>query len=493
MPGVVSHVETMVKFSLDQKGRSYRKPHFGFVLLSVAAIGLTIVPSWKDHNRWLRSEPLGLVPLSSQESDLQEYQEMRLALECTSSERFDCLNRLRKKLQESSTATREALPDNTMDADKKRDHEITSIDYAIHLAQKRVAQLPSIYPPQASYPDEIPMLTPMQSEEVKAKPEWSDVLFPDFNVAGLHKCGTSQLTHIISSHPQVRKFGKLHTELIFKDDFLFDTKADSDEEQLEFQQNLFKFHQNLYKEQRRLTRDKNTKNAPFTVASTLVVDDAVLRWRYLQPKKRPLFFILTRDPADWLWAAWNFWLDTELDSKPSQWPVRGWATPELQYRSPELFHELLLGADRVKSYSWFHRLRDAAVASPRRFIAEFGKEQIFFARNEDMLPVNVDRKGGLLDRLSSFTGLDREGFRASVAKQIHNCNDVKGNSNVCNQTSSSYSIAGGRSMLPESRRLAYLFFAAECKVWKEDFGIEYQECLSALPSSEAEKAFVQRN
>ena len=490
----MSHSGTkMVKISLDQKGRiCYRKAHFGFAL-GVAALGLTIVPSWRNHTRWLRSEPQGRVPLSSQELDfLQEYQEMRLALECKSSEKFDCLDKLRKTLQEFGTA-REAPPGKNEDADKKRAHEITSMDYAIHLAQDRIAQLPNIYPPQGSYPDEIPILTPMRSEAVKANSEWSDILFPDFNVAGLHKCGTSQLTHIISSHPQVRKFGKLHTELVFKHDFLFDTTVTSDEEQLEFQQKLYKFHQNLYKEQRKLMKDTTTKNAPTTVASTLVVDDTVLRWRYLQPKKRPLFFIVTRDPADWLWAAWNFWLDTELDSKPSQWPVRGWATPELQYRSPELFHELLLGADRVKSYSWFHRLRDAAVTSPRRFIAEFGKENIFFARNEDMLPVNVDRKGGLLDRLSSFTGLDREGFRASVAKQIHNCNDVKGNANVCNQTSSSYSIAGGRSMLPESRRLVYLFFAAECKVWKEDFGIEYPECLSALPSNEEEKAFIQQN
>ena len=80
-----------------------------------------------------------------------------------------------------------------------------------------------------------------------------------------------------------------------------------------------------------------------TVASTLVVDDAVLRYRYLQTKKPARFFILTRDPADWLWAAWNFWLDSELDLKPAEFADRGWASQKLQYLSPELFHELLLG------------------------------------------------------------------------------------------------------------------------------------------------------
>jgi len=493
------------------KGRSrqYASLHHTLALtLGMAVICFTFLQllrgeEWLGFER-LRHDSAALrFPLQVPESDLKEYQRIRSFLGCNQSKIFDCLDKLRE-FQESVKAPTEAKVKeaptfkifdsiDTRDLDKKRAHEVYSVEYAIQLARERMAQLQDIYPSQGPYPDEIPILTPVLSEELKAKPEWRDLLFPDLNVAGLHKCGTSQLTHIIISHPKVRKFRKEGMELFFKHDYLFDSIANSKEEQLEFQTNLHEFHKNLYNEQMELIGDNDETKSQLTVASTLVVDDAVLRSRFLQSKKPTRFFILTRDPADWLWAAWNFWLDSELDSKPAEWPKRGWASQKLQYRSPELFHELLLGADRVKSHSWFHRLRDAAVNSPRRYIAAFGKDNIFFARNEDMLPVYVDSKGGLLDRLSNFTGLDREGFRASVAKQIHNCNDVKGNEEVCNKTSSSYSIAGGRPMLPESRRLVYLFFATECKLWKEEFGIEYPECLNALPSNEEEKSFVQRN
>ena len=456
----------------------------------MAAIGFTIIQllrgeEWLSFERLRHDTVVLRNPLPMPESDLKEYQRIRSFLGCNQSKRFECIDKLRE-LQESVKAP--TVDSIDTDLDKKREHEVYSVAYAIQLAHERMAQLQEIYPPQGPYPDEIPILTPLQSEELKAKPEWSDLLFPDLNVAGLHKCGTSQLTHIIISHPNVRKLRKNDIELFFKDDYLFDSKADSKEEQLEFQSKLHEFHNDLYNEQMELIQENAERKEQLTVASTLVVDDAVLRYRYLQTKKPARFFILTRDPADWLWAAWNFWLDSELDLKPAEFADRGWASQKLQYRSPELFHELLLGGDRVKSHSWFHRLRDAAVNSPRRYMAAFGKDNIFFARNEDMLPVYVDSKGGLLDRLSNFTGLDREGFRASAAKQIHNCNDVKGNEEVCNKTSSSYSIAGGRPMLPKSRRLVYLFFATECKLWKEEFGIEYPDCLSALPSNEEEKS-----
>jgi hypothetical protein len=113
----------------------------------------------------------------------------------------------------------------------------------------------------------------------------------------------------------------------------------------------------------------------------------------------------------------------------------------------------------------------------------FGRENIFFGRNEDMLPDVVDKRGGFLDQLSSFTGLERGGFPTDSFKTIHNCNSQKGNSEICGTTkSSAYAIAGHREMLPKTRRLIYLYFHEECRLWKEEFGIEYPDCLNAMSS-----------
>jgi hypothetical protein len=121
--------------------------------------------------------------------------------------------------------------------------------------------------------------------------------------------------------------------------------------------------------------------------------------------------------------------------------------------------------------------------SPRRLVAAFGRNNVWFGRNEDMLPDVVDKKGGFLDKLSNFTGLGRGGFATSSFKSIHNCNDHKGKTANCGtKKSSGYAIAGHRAMLPETRQLIYLYFYEECKLWKEEFGIIYPDCLNAMSS-----------
>jgi hypothetical protein len=169
-----------------------------------------------------------------------------------------------------------------------------------------------------------------------------------------------------------------------------------------------------------------------------------------------------------------------VDAKP---PINAdWAEKSLHYRSPELFHELVAALDKLKSHKRFDMFRAATVMLPRKMIAAFGKENVFIARNEDMMPAMVAKGGGFLDQLSQFTGLDRGGFQDSSIKTVHNCNDNKGNQASCNKetTHSAYAIAGNRTVLPKTRKLIYLFFAAECRLWKNEFGIEYPDCLNAL-------------
>jgi hypothetical protein len=109
-----------------------------------------------------------------------------------------------------------------------------------------------------------------------------------------------------------------------------------------------------------------------------------------------------------------------------------------------------------------------------------GKGNVLVLKGEDMLPEFVNATGGVLDKLSNFTGLDRSKFGKGIFV-IRNCNDNKGAQSKCdNKPSSAYAIAGGREMLPQTRELIYLRWWEECKIWARDFGVEYPDCLNVL-------------
>jgi hypothetical protein len=121
------------------------------------------------------------------------------------------------------------------------------------------------------------------------------------------------------------------------------------------------------------------------------------------------------------------------------------------------------------------------INSPRKLIGLYGRENVLFVRNEDMLPEVVDKQGGVLDQISNFTGLDRSQYDPSTYSVVTNCNDNKGMKSVCGKTrSSSYALSGGREMLPETRTLIYMRFWEECKIWNEEFGVMYSDCLNVI-------------
>lgn len=362
----------------------------------------------------------------------------------------------------SSTTTTTTTTASVSDPQKAAVDQSTLEMYA-NKARERRKKRSRLYPPIGRVVKTYPILDPIR---VQPRDEWRESLFPDITVAGMMKSGTSQLYHILSSHNDTEPLSEtveypLHVP---PDQFNIST-------QTKFQMDLFQF---FAKEESRL-RSRTKGRVTFT--NCLSPQDIILRAQYLRPKKRLRFIVLIRDPADWLWASWNFWIDTAMDEKAPK--VNDWADPSLHYRSPELFHEILMAGDRLASWGRLSSFRSWTINLPRILIAAFGRKNVLFARNEDMLPANILRKGGFLDRLSNFTSLDLAGFAEEATNTIHNCNDHKGNGVMCGTTTNSaYAIAGNRAMLPETRKLAYLHFAAECKIWSEEFGIEYPECLN---------------
>jgi len=69
---------------------------------------------------------------------------------------------------------------------------------------------------------------------------------------------------------------------------------------------------------------------------------SLLPYLYLGQPSNKKFIVIFRNPAERAWAAWNFWMyaDDAVRRQGSDW-----AHAPVHYRSPEVFHELMVAGD----------------------------------------------------------------------------------------------------------------------------------------------------
>jgi hypothetical protein len=297
------------------------------------------------------------------------------------------------------------------------------------------------------FPDRHPVLVPVDPK-YQPPPKWdTDRGFPDISIAGLPKAGSTQLHTILKNHQEAVQFGKRKEECTSNSDYRRIFEGWDDEPILEnrtramgnrllVQRELFKYYDEIFSGERPSgildQRKRKTVNACYWI------NDIEISWHYLRPQGKKAIFLI-RDPADWLWSAFNFWKIKEMD--PEEY---GWTKSGENYRSPELFHELVASGTKTKwgvySREYYHMF---TIRSPRKLVGLFGRDNVLFLRKEDMLPEVVDKEGRVLDQLSNFTGLDRSQFDPSTYSVVTNYNDMKGMKSVCNKTrSSSYALSG---------------------------------------------------
>lgn len=318
--------------------------------------------------------------------------------------------------------------------------------------------------------------------------------FADLSIVGFPKAGTSQLYKLFVSHQDAGPIFKRKEFCIDHNHFLDYTlpqHLDNNETMMDLQKKLFRYHRHLLK--RRTERHDNdsapsgSQKPSLLVNACLQTEELDYHVAYAPMPTDAKFVVLFRDPADWLWASWNFWIDKQLDDRR---PVdHDWATVGYHYRSPELFHELILSQEGAKTAAHrFRAMREKTVEVPRRLQFLIDKKNLLFLKSESMKASN----GGLtnfLEQVSDFTGLSISGFNMTVANGRTNCNMQKGFQNLCDgrekpsASTSGYEITHFRPMLEETRQFIYMQFWEECKVWAEEFGIVYEECLGAVPRS----------
>ena len=205
------------------------------------------------------------------------------------------------------------------------------------------------------------------------------------------------------------------------------------------------------------------------------------------PYNHPKWFLIFRDPADWMWSIFNFFYDDHLEDRPK---ANGWTDETMHYRSPELFHEFILSGGLMKEggllkpshymFGW----REDSVEGARRLKAAVGDENVLFLKNEDMLPDKVE-SSGLLEKVSKATGLSISGFDPKYVHSKTNCGDQKGlKGELCDDRKEApkggYTVSGNRPMLQATRRLIYMLWHEECQIWAEEFNIVYPDCLNVM-------------
>jgi hypothetical protein len=134
--------------------------------------------------------------------------------------------------------------------------------------------------------------------------------------------------------------------------------------------------------------------------------------QYLGRTLNSKVIFLVRDPADWLWSSYNFWTySRHMDLLNST--TRDWTAAPRQYRSPELFHQMLLaGADRFgPTAELIGKLRDrinnlfsrviAAAAAAADQENNNTASNILVVKTEDMEPDRI-QTSGLLTNLPIF-------------------------------------------------------------------------------------------
>lgn len=387
------------------------------------------------------------------------------------------------------------------DAALKKSHQEFHLQNNIELARKRVA---SDIDTDTAHIDTHPSLIDIDPK-FRPREEWTTttttttthshtsnssstfgsttgIAYPNIEIVAFPKAGTSQLYNILTNRPDSTAFNPKNKE--------FCTNALPKPKQ-DHPQALYDWHKQVYDnnikriDQATSSRELSSslqqqKKEIVSVNGCISMEDAVLRHSYLQlTGDQQRFIVLYRDPADWMWAVWNFWTheDDTILNAPEMW-----AQKSNNYRSPEKFHELFSAGTKSKHFpSRFNTFRAISVSHIRMLWRYAGKENVLLLKNEDMQPRLVNATGGFLDKLSNFTGLDRSLYRDEYVFRISNCSNNKGTQSNCGKkTSSAYDIAGNREMLPKTRELIYLFFWEECKIWAREFGIEYPDCVNVL-------------
>jgi hypothetical protein len=319
--------------------------------------------------------------------------------------------------------------------------------------------------------------------------------FPDIWILGFPKAGTSQLYQLLTHHPALQAFHRTK-EFCMDNNMWLDYSQPNEK----LYASLYSYHEFMNSNMSKpvSTRKKLTVNACLNSKETLL-NYMYIQKHYLNASSdlgEMKFIITFRDPADLLYSMFNFFTNPSVDVIGRR-PVQTWSYELLDYRSPELFHELLVSGNKTlygKLQRFFLNGWFVSVVSWMHLV---GRENLLVIKNEDMIPEEVNRQGGVLDQLSSFLGVDRDLFDPEIFNSKTNCNDgnilsrgmgtkciddvKKQNKEQPPSSSITYPISANRAMLPKTRKLIYVMASEGCQLLSQYFShVLYEKCVQSV-------------
>jgi hypothetical protein len=169
--------------------------------------------------------------------------------------------------------------------------------------------------------------------------------FPDIWILGFPKAGTSQLYQLLTHHPALQAFHRTK-EFCMDNNMWLDYSQPNEK----LYASLYSYHEFMNSNMSKpvSTRKKLTVNACLNSKETLL-NYMYIQKHYLNASSdlgEMKFIITFRDPADLLYSMFNFFTNPSVDVIGRR-PVQTWSYELLDYRSPELFHELLVSGNKT--------------------------------------------------------------------------------------------------------------------------------------------------
>ena len=313
------------------------------------------------------------------------------------------------------------------------------------------------------------------SDTSKGNISWHNS-YPDINIAGNPKTGTSHLYRLLLGHSRIEA-AQDKKEFCVRDfipvvaNDLCNSDSVSSEVEMTERNALLRFRDLLSRRRSFLNESQLTLNG--CLLGSVEVE---LNFRF-NPPRNEKFIILFRDPADWVWALFNYWAISEWDTHF----VPGMLTDSsIHYRSPEIFHEIIASNGDL---SVFHAVMEPvrrATYDSLRMINLVGRENILFLKNEDLHPTRITSTN-TLNRLSEFLSIDINQF-GNEKNEMTNCNNEKGTNIICTRVNplGAYETSQGMLLLPKTRELIYSFCQNACTIWKEKLLIDYPNCYRTI-------------
>lgn len=276
------------------------------------------------------------------------------------------------------------------------------------------------------------------------------VCLPNLLVGGFKKCGTSALFHLIELHPEV-----IPTRI--KEYCIGENK-------------LIGYLKGLPSPT--TIHNKTLISGCFDIESTKQI------YKILKPKPFHIF-VIVRDYPEKCWASYNFWCKPDID--PNCTKIGSWTNSQFHYRSPEMFHELVLLQIKNTNYPlWFPSMVSKASIHYKDLIQqylEFIPPQYLHVIHSVQLEENPEEVWDFINKFQNFS--QPHPFISTFKERRYNTQDNKGAKHFTSSEQYKkdvYEISGNRSMLVETKEILNKLWKPDCLWLKETYNLTTLTC-----------------